>query len=525
MKNLISFCLPLLHCCACIGQGALETSRPEAPETPDADVAHGMIVLGDQLADPYSVENMSKALAALYPTKTDRVLLPETHLYVRFLPKDDLQLRLLQKKGIELIDHPVDYEIVRDGDWYHDPTISEDRITWQYAVVPNDFVFPPFIRHEVLEKCYIPDGMATKADGVDWEAVEREAFLRTGNAAMLPASTKAESPSAKPQGRITIVDAGLGTTEGVKGVRVSCNTFVKFAYAYTDEEGRYAMDKSFSSKPRYRLVFQNSAGFEIGFNLLLTPASVSTLGKGEVTGLDAEITQDSERKLFSRCVVNNAGYDFYQRCKKADPAVKTPPSNLRVWLFQGLSTGCAVMMQQGVLFEELGLKKLLGEYADLLKVFLPDLTIGLKGLGSYRDIYAQAVHEFAHASHFMMAGSDFWEHYARFVVTSFVTSGFVTYGMGTEEDHGYCEVGEMWAYFCQTMLVRERYGSDSPAYGLNHWFRPQIFLMLSEAGLGPEKIFQVLSSDVTDREILQKKLKSYYPEYKSAVNQVFARYN
>ena len=523
MKNLFTFCRPLLLCCACIGQGALEKEGPGG--VPEPEVAHGMIVLGDRLEDPYSVENMSKALAALYPTKADRVVLPATDLYVRFLPADDLQLRLLRELGIELTDHPVDYEIVREGDWYHDPGVPEDRITWQYAVVPKEFQFPSKVRYELLDECYIPDAASTKADGVDWAAVEREAFLQTGNGALLAAATKAESSSAKPQGRITIVDAGLGVTEGVKGVRVSCNTFVKFAHAFTDEEGCYAMSKSFASQPRYRLVFQNSAGFEIGFNLLLTPASVSTLGKGEATGLDAEITQDSERKLFSRCVVNNAGYDFYQRCRKADPSVKTPPSNLRIWLFQRLSTGCAMMMQQGVLFEELGVKKLLGEYADLLKTFLPDLTIGLKGLDSYHDIYAQALHEFAHASHFMLAGSDYWEHYARFVVKSFVTSGFVTYGMGTEEDHGYCEVGEMWAYFCQTMLCRERYGSDNPAYGLNHWFRPQIFLMLEERGLGPEKIFQVLSSDVSDREVLQKKLKSYYPEYKSVINQAFARYN
>ncbi len=522
MKNLIPFCLPLLLCCACIGRGALETGRPDAGE---AGLGHGMIVLGGQLEDPYSVENMSQALAALYPTKAGRVVLPATDLYVRFLPENDTQWQRLRELGVEMLDHPVDYEILREGDWYHDPSLPEDRITWQYAVVPRDFRFPPGIRHELLEECYIPDGAATKADGVDWDAVERESFRRTGNEALLPVSTRAEA-SAKPQGRISIVDTGRdGAPEGVKGVRVSCNTFVKFAYAYTDEEGRYAMTKSFSSRPRYRLIFKNSAGFEIGFNLLLTPASVSTLGKGDATGLDAEVTQDSERKLFSRCVVNNAGYDYLQHCKKADPAIKAPPSNLRIWLFQGLSAGCAVMMQQGVLFEDLGVKKLLGEYADLLKMFLPDLTVGLKGLDSYRSIYAQALHEFAHTSHFMLAGSDFWEHYAHFVVKSFVTSGFVTYGMGTEEDHGYCEVGEMWAYFCQTLLCRERYGSDVPAYGLNHWFRPQIFLMLEERGLGMEKIFQVLSSDVTDREVLEKKLKSYYPEYKSVVNQAFARYN
>ena len=106
MKNLFTFCLPLLLCCACIGQGALEKEGPGG--VPEPEVAHGMIVLGDQLEDPYSVENMSKALAALYPTKADRVVLPATDLYVRFLPADDLQLRLLRELGIELTDHPVD---------------------------------------------------------------------------------------------------------------------------------------------------------------------------------------------------------------------------------------------------------------------------------------------------------------------------------------------------------------------------------------------------------------------------------
>ena len=72
----------------------------------------------------------------------------------------------------------------------------------------------------------------------------------------------------------------------MRGVRVACNTFVKTAYAYTDDEGCYQMSEVFPSKPRYRLIYKNSAGFAIGFNLLLVPASVSSLGRGETTGLD-----------------------------------------------------------------------------------------------------------------------------------------------------------------------------------------------------------------------------------------------
>ena len=249
--------------------------------------------------------------------------------------------------------------------------------------------------------------------------------------------------SGTPAGRITIVDPARGEEEGVRGVRVGCNCFVKTAYAYTDAEGYYQMTRSFSSEPRYRLIFKNSAGFAIGLNLLLVPASVSSLGKGDVAGLDVQISQESDRRLFCRSVVNNAGFDYYGRCGDETPSMKTPPSNLRIWLFQSFGSSSTVMLQQGVLVDDSKLSDWLGEFTFLVKIFLPDIVLGLKNHDSYASIYADAVREFAHASHFMAAGKSYWNNYARFVITSFVTSGFVTYGVGTEENHGLCEVGEM----------------------------------------------------------------------------------
>ena len=491
---------------------------------------HEMIVLGRQLDDPYSVDNMSRALAAVYPTKADRIVLSPTHYYVRFLPADQSQYDRLESLGVEMLDHPMDYEIVREGDWYHDPGIPEGEITWQYAAVPKTFVFPQDIPHEVLESCYIPDDalrVKGEADDFDWAAVEREAFRLTGNEALLLDADGTKGSGAAPAGRITIVDDGKdGAPEGVRGVRVACNCFVKTARAYTDSDGCYRMTTTFSSKPRYRLVFKNSAGFAIGFNLILVPASISSLGKGETTGLNVQVTKNSDRLLFTRCVVNNAGYDYYKRCASEVPAVKMPPGNLRIWLLHGFQSSCTPMLQQGVLVDGSKLEKMLGEFTVLFKLFLPDILLGLKDHDGYAAIYADAVHELAHASHYMLAGKEFWNDYVRFIVTSFVSSGFVAYGVGTEENHGHCEVGEMWAYFLQTVFYRERYGdADVPAFGLNYWFHPQILLQLEDRGLSFNRIFQVLAPEVTDREILQKKLVSYYPEYKNAINQAFARYN
>jgi len=542
--------LPVVLLAACTGRG-LETSPGSAgPAGPE--IGHDCIVLGARLNDPYTVENMSLALAALYPTKASRVVVPATDWYVRFLPSDETQYVRLEEMGLDLLDHPMDYEILREGDWYHDPTLPEDRITWQYSVVKADFDFPPDIPYEVLDKCYIPEENAgTKGDGIDWKAVEREAFRLTGNGELLespepirndevpaqsavnpagvgisPFSGTKAKESGTPSGRITIVDADLGgEPEGVRGVRVSCNCFVKTARTYTDEQGCYTMNCSFSSRPRYRLVFRNKYGFSIGLNRVLVSASVSTLGPGDPAGLDVSVSPEGDQKMFARCVVNNAGFDYIQTCEKASPEIKSPPSNLRFWLFQHVRSSCAPMMHQGVLVEETRLAELLGEFSFLLRTFLPDVLLGLGGKDSYAEIYSEAMHELAHTSHFMLAGSEYWSRYIRNILKSFLSSGFVAYGVGTEEDHGYCEVAEMWAYCVRHRLYRTRYGVAPGSVGLNYWFHPQILLQLEERGLSLGHIFQILNAEVTGRELLRKKLISYYPEYKSTINQAFARYN
>ena len=264
---------------------------------------HGKIVLGNRLENPYKTENMTKALVSLYPTKAGRVEVEPTDLYVRFLPVNKQECDELEALGLELVDHPLDYAIAVDGDWYHDPQIPEEDMTWQYAVVPVDFKFP-HIKYEIIDECYInTDISQTKSDGIDWDAVERESYILTGNESYLSDAMTKGSEKVSPSGRITIVDehANGGKPFGVAGVRVSCNSFVKFDKCYTDRDGYYSMSKKYSSDLRYRLVFQNEKGFAIGLNLILVPASVSTLGKSGPAGVNVTVTKDSDDKLYRRC--------------------------------------------------------------------------------------------------------------------------------------------------------------------------------------------------------------------------------
>ena len=198
------------------------------------NLSHEKIVLGGKLENPYKTENITKALMEVYPTKADRVDVKTTDLYVRFLPANEDEYNELKDLGLNLLDHPMDYEVVEEGDWYHDPEIPEGKITWQYAVVPYDFQFPD-MEYEIIDECYLAENDAsTRAEtGIDWEEVERQAYILTGNEDMLVPQSKASK--VYPSGRITIVDEHYngGNPIGVAGVRVSCNVFIKFAHTYT----------------------------------------------------------------------------------------------------------------------------------------------------------------------------------------------------------------------------------------------------------------------------------------------------
>ena len=490
-------------------------------------LTHDKIVLGNRLDNPYKTSNVKKALASLYPTKADGISLSSTDLYVRFLPKSDEQMQALSDAGIELVDHPLDYEIKVEGDWYHDPELKDDDQTWQYAVLPRDASVPDGIYYELIDECFIPDNSpSTKAlEGIDWDAVEREAYLLTGNESMLLPETKA-SKAKVPSGRITIIDkdSSSGKEIGVAGVRITCNSFVRMNKCYTDRDGYYKMKSKFTAKLRYRLVFKNEKGFSIGFNTIFTPASVSTLGKAGPEGMYFTVTDQSEEKLFRRCVVNNSAYDYYLRCDRDDMNITLPPSDLRIWIFPSMSASSATMLHHGTILSDIQMGKFWGYCLRIVKYFLPDITIGTKKSENYASIYSSVCHELAHASHFSQVGKDYWNKFIYYIMSSYVQNSDVLYGDGTGEGAGHCSVGEMWAYYLSSVMFKDRYGGAVPPYGNSNWFHPQIFRYLEDRGVTRNEIFSTLQKDVTSEDAVKYALIAKLPHHRAMIEQVFNRY-
>ena len=100
----------------------------------------------------------------------------------------------------------------------------------------------------------------------------------------------------------------------------------------------------------------------------------------------------------------------------------------------------------------------------------------------------------------------------------------MTYGDGEGARAGYCEIGEMWAYYLESLMYKDRYGGTFPTFGTSYWFYPQIFRYLDERGISTAEIFSVLTDDITSRAELKTALLSAYPSDRTSIEQVFSRY-
>jgi len=129
----------------------------------------GPTVLGVQHSIPYKVDIIKQAYNNLF--EPNITTLSANHLYVRFLPQNTQDVKKLLESGIEFWDTPLDYDITSWGERYHDPSIADSALTYQYAVVEVGKQLPT-VSYEILEQlALVPEDCA----------IAQEAFRLTGN--------------------------------------------------------------------------------------------------------------------------------------------------------------------------------------------------------------------------------------------------------------------------------------------------------------------------------------------------------
>jgi len=221
----------------------LNVSNTDNQEKPNAQQSEGFIVLGKELEDPYALKNMKKAYSNLKSTKsgTPDVDIQPTHIYLRFLPKNEQEWSILKSDtSFVLYDYPLNYEIVNMGTYYHDPSLPDTVITYQYCVVPIGYEIPN-VQNELLYEVYIPsieDTTTLKGSSIDQflAELEYESVRMTGNLTESNfKNTKGLLPSKwTPKGTIRYFDNSLGRSEPIVQASVHARWFTHIETDLTD---------------------------------------------------------------------------------------------------------------------------------------------------------------------------------------------------------------------------------------------------------------------------------------------------
>ncbi len=356
-------------------------------------------VLGKKLENPYSVENMKKALNKLRSTNTSKSIstqgieIETTHLYVRFLPRSEEELSILKKDTLlDIFDYPLDYEIEEEGIYYHDPSLPDSVITWQYTVVDPDYDFPP-LKYEILSELYIleeedneeeePVLKSANVNYISWLALEDKALEITGNLEEKDNDQEAQlkgwfsrRKKWRPAGRIT------ANGKPIVGCMVRARRWFTVRRGYTDSSGY------FSCSGRFRRDVNYSIKWERYYWDIRSGTWRQAIYNGPKKQGDWNLNITGGKSL-RYAFIHQAAYDYFYR----NPFGTQKPFEKR-WYRSTLKIGY---------YDKYG--NSLGDNAKWRNWFTwPHIRI-YKGTNKDRtttEIYASTIHELAHSAHWQL---------------------------------------------------------------------------------------------------------------------------
>jgi hypothetical protein len=357
--------------------------------SPDLDNGDVPIVLGQQLANPYTVANMQQAVNVLYGGNYP---ISATHLYVRFKPSSVEQLMTLEEtEDLELQNYPMDYEVVQDGDYYQDPNLGTEEFGWLYTVVQVGYNFPAGIQNEIIDSLYLPEDnlvleeMAeSMAAGGQYQSTSSE----SGTVTIQRTDTTMESFSFDPEpcgcdpyaiecvpnpgcesggggggggndpriprGTIQVQDmsvcSGPITDAAVRQARIVCKRWFKIDRTYTNDQGQFVSSKRFNNKVKVNLKTKNNhaivrkvRGIRLWQMLFPVKRRIGVFDQGAMAGITHLIRKpsptaanDPELPYWVAATTHNSVLEYRQYATEF--GIGQPPASLKIlvtnWGFQ-----------------------------------------------------------------------------------------------------------------------------------------------------------------------------------------------
>ncbi len=384
------------------------------PGKRSTSTSSGATVLGVKLQNPYSVSNMLQAYSNLQSKDPDFPLMSisTNYRYIKFMPQNESQLDLLKSDStIILYDIPLDYEIIENGTYYHDPSLPDTAVTYQYCSLPISKVMPsvPYI---ILENLYIPpieyDFSRGNTMAQYYEALEEEALRITDN---LDPDDNTRADYWTPAGRIQMRDDVLGVIP-IAGIKVRARRWFTTYEGITDSQGYYECNGQ----------FKKAANYSFNWERYHFSIRSGTFGQAKYDGPEQignwNLLIDGGSHEFYATIFRAAFHYYYDNIQ----SLRRPPLNGTL----------SSQMKIGAYYEEnenMGLHYSGWVYLGILpkiEIYNPQETSDI--------IYSTTIHELAHAAHWEMDKNTFkdadlivkesWAMGAQWVLTKMIYSTF-----------------------------------------------------------------------------------------------------
>jgi len=271
--------------------------------TPDPNNGDLPVILGPKLNNPYSVAHMQQAVDLMYG---GHYPISATHLYVRFKPADADQFNVLEDiEDLELQDYPMDHEVIQEGDYYQDSTLTMEEFGWLYTVLPVHYTFPGGIQYQIVDQLYLPEGddlfleqlAESMASGASYQSsyssetglvsIHRTDVM-TGTYEYPRTACDCADPTLEclpepgcdpnpggggggpsnsdrvPRGKIEVqefISCGSAPTNvAVRNARVVCKRWFKIERIYTNNQGQFFSTKHFLNRVKVIVKSKNNHG-------------------------------------------------------------------------------------------------------------------------------------------------------------------------------------------------------------------------------------------------------------------------
>lgn len=365
-------------------------------------IQEGMTLVGKKLENPYSVENMQKALENLIDARKNGVVnsgdieIKTTHYYIKFKPKNEDELSVLKNDStIFLYDYPLDHEISQGGTFYHDPEVPLGVPTYQYASLPIDKEVPQGIEYEVLEQLFIPDDFSDTVDANGRIASEEFIELLVDESLRITGNLKEKnSPNSRihsnrwrPSGKIELFDDRLFSNVGIPGLEVRARRWFTTHWGTTDENGVFSCNGTFKRDANYSIKWEGD-DFDI---------RSGTFGQAFYNGPKSDESwnleiKDGDSRLYA--IIFQAAHDYYYGNRLG---LKSPPKN-SFWKSKVKIAAFNKPDPQG---------EALGAHCKDCRFWgvIPRLYIWNDNRNC-AELYATTIHELAHASHWELRKGD-----------------------------------------------------------------------------------------------------------------------